>query len=277
MNMPMQFSVLIPVYFKDQAVHFAQALDSIAKQTLLPNEIVIVKDGPINAENEAVLTHFASISPVPLIITALPTNQGISAALNQGICVCSYAYIARMDADDIAKPLRFEKQIAFLETHPEVDILGSNVDEFLGEPTHIISQRRVPSSHADICKAMKIRCPFNHPSLIYKKEAILKVGGYIHFYNLEDWHLWARLFLNGAQMANIPESLLLFRATAQMFKRRGGIKYTASDIKLQWFFYKIGLTNFWEMARNLIVRIPVRLAPASVREFFYKHILRSLN
>ncbi|MEG1910423.1 MAG: amylovoran biosynthesis protein AmsE, partial [Bacteroidales bacterium] len=105
----------------------------------------------------------------------------------------------------------------------------------------------------------------------------LKVGGYIHFYNLEDWHLWARLFLNGAQMANIPESLLLFRATAQMFKRRGGIKYTASDIKLQWFFYKIGLTNFWEMARNLIVRIPVRLAPASVREFFYKHILRSLN
>ncbi|MEG2337419.1 MAG: glycosyltransferase, partial [Bacteroidales bacterium] len=87
----MQFSVLIPVYFKDQAVHFAQALDSIAKQTLLPNEIVIVKDGPINAENEAVLTHFASIAPVPLIITALPTNQGISAALNQGICVCSYA------------------------------------------------------------------------------------------------------------------------------------------------------------------------------------------
>ncbi|MEG1951664.1 MAG: glycosyltransferase [Bacteroidales bacterium] len=112
---------------------------------------------------EAVLTNFTALSPIPVIITNLSTNQGISAALNRGIQACSYSYIARMDADDIAKPHRFEKQIAFLKSHPEVDILRSNIDEFLDEETHIVSQIQIPISHADICKTIKRRCPFNHP------------------------------------------------------------------------------------------------------------------
>lgn len=277
MNTPIAFSVLMPVYFKDDARHFAEALESIAKQTLLPNEIVIIKDGELSPDLEKVLLAFSKHSPSPLVIGALPHNQGISAALNLGFNICKYAYIARMDADDISKADRFEKQITFLHNHPEIDIVGSWIDEFTESENNITSQRRVPASHQEIAKAIKIRCPFNHPSLIYKKEAILKAGGYIHFHNLEDWHLWARMFLKGARMANLQESLLLFRTSPQMFKRRGGMKYAASDIKLQWFFYKIGLTNAFEMCRNLFFRIPVRLAPPTLRTFFYKQILRRLD
>ena len=269
----MLFSVLLSLYHKENPLFLRQSLTSIFTQTLLPIEVVLVEDGPLTDELYAVIKEFTSRYP-KLKVISLPTNRGLGKALNEGLKHCSYDLVARMDTDDIAKPNRFEKQLEIFKNHPEIDIVSSWIDEFEGDITHIISIRKVPEFHKDIYKYAKKRCPINHPAVMFRKSTVLAAGGYKHFPLFEDYYLWVRMLMNDAKFYNIQESLLYFRTSTDMFKRRGGWNYAINEYKLQKEFKNIGFINNIDFFYNISVRFISRILPNRLRTIFYKTMLR---
>jgi len=270
----MNFSVLTSVYYKERSTNLELALESIwDNQSIKPNEIVLVKDGPLGDELECVIEEFRQIAPLKVI--GLKENLGLGKALNIGLAECSYDIVARMDTDDIAFPNRFEEQVDFMKNNPEVDLLGTWVDEFENDIDNVISHRRVPANHKDILTFMKKRNPFNHPSVMYRKSMVLAAGGYLDFHLNEDYYLWARMAAKGAKFHNTSKSLLFFRTGTEMFKRRGGWRYAVQDYKLQKEFKKLGIINSFEFISNTSMRCVARLIPNSVRGFIYRKILRN--
>src|SRR5690554_5001347 len=115
----MSFTVLMSVYAKEQPDYFNQAFLSIwDQQTLKPDQIVLVKDGPLTAELDAEIQRWQEKLGKVLSVVELPENVGLGAALNEGLKACKYELVARMDTDDISLPARFEEQVAFMQTHP---------------------------------------------------------------------------------------------------------------------------------------------------------------
>jgi len=269
----MKFSVLISVYKKENPKFLKEALKSIwDDQILKPNQIIIVKDGPLTQELNEVLELFSVSSPTKFV--ELEFNVGLGLALQEGVKHCSFEYIARMDTDDIAYPERFNKQMSFLFKNPNVSVLGTFIDEFINTIDNVKSVRRVPEKHQDIIKKLKGRCPLSHPTVVFKKEAVINSGNYKPFFLKEDIFLWLRLYSNNYIFANIPESLLYFRISDDTYKRRGGYKYAKSEFKILFYRYKIGLINFFELLKFILLTIPVRLAPSFIRVFIYTKLLR---
>ncbi|MFR3328882.1 MAG: glycosyltransferase family 2 protein [Odoribacter splanchnicus] len=269
----MKFSVLLSVYQKEQPAYLRQSLDSIFNQTLLPDEVVLVKDGPLTDALDEVVEEYAMKFPV-LKVVPLYENQGLGKALNEGLKHCSYDLVARMDTDDMSKSERFEKQIAVFCAHPEVDVVGAWIDEFEGCPENVISVRKLPESHEEIRKFAQKRNPLNHPVVMFRKEAVQKAGGYLHFPLFEDYYLWVRMLMNGARFYNIPESLLYFRFSPEMFKRRGGWKYALDEFRFQQFLFKSGFIGILCFIQNVSIRFISRIVPNGVRTVLYKRMLR---
>ena len=267
------FSVLLSLYAKESPTFLASSLDSIFHQTLLPTEIILVKDGPLTAELDAIVSDYAVRYPV-LKVVALPQNQGLGRALNEGLKHCSYDIVARMDTDDISKPDRFEKQIAVFRKHPELDLVGAWIDEFEEDIHHVISTRKLPERHEDVMSYATRRNPVNHPVVMFRKSAVLAAGGYQHFPLFEDYFLWVRMLKNGAKFYNIQESLLYFRTTPNMFKRRGGWKYAMDEVRFQNVMRKMKMITWGRFLMNVAIRFPVRIMPNKLREVIYKKSLR---
>ena len=272
----MMFSVLLSVYWKEQPAYLQQSLDSIFTQTLLPDEVVLVKDGPLTDELDQVIEGYCQRYPI-LKVVPLAQNQGLGKALNEGLKHCSYDLVARMDTDDIAKLNRFEKQVAAFEAHPELDVVGAWIDEFEGDVGHVVSVRKLPERHGVIRKYAQKRCPVNHPVVMFRKSAVLSAGGYQHFPLFEDYYLWVRMLLNGSRFYNIPESLLYFRMSPDMFKRRGGWRYAKDEVRFQYRLLDLKFIGVIQFCENVCVRFTVRILPNSFRSFFYKKILRKLR
>ena len=211
------FSVLMAVYKKEQPLFFKEALRSVFEQSLIPNEVVLVKDGPLTEELEQVIADFSSKNEQLKIIT-LEKNQGLGEALRIGLNACSFDLVARMDSDDICKPYRFEKQIAFLKEHQEITIVGSWIEEFSDCKEKIEAIRELPQEDKQLKIFMKWRNPFNHMTVMFRKKDILAVGGYQPFYLLEDYYLWNRLANANYCFANIGESLLWQEEVIQCWK-----------------------------------------------------------
>ena len=267
------FSVLLSLYAKESPTFLASSLDSIFHQTLLPTEIILVKDGPLTAELDAIVSDYAVRYPV-LKVVALPQNQGLGRALNEGLKHCSYDIVARMDTDDISKPDRFEKQIAVFRKHPELDLVGAWIDEFEEDIHHVISTRKLPERHEDVMSYATRRNPVNHPVVMFRKSAVLAAGGYQHFPLFEDYFLWVRMLKNGAKFYNIQESLLYFRTSPNMFKRRGGWKYAMDEVRFQNVMRKMKMITWGRFLMNVVIRFPVRIMPNKLREILYKNSLR---
>lgn len=265
------FSVLLSIYYKEKAEFLNEALNSIMCQTVKPDEIIIVEDGPLTNELNNVLDNFEAENKCVKRIR-LKVNMGLGKALNEGLKHCSNNLVARMDSDDIAKPDRFEKQLKLFETHPNIDISSAWIEEFKEDIHNVISTKKLPETHAQIAKYAKHRCPINHPVVMYKKEAVLNVGGYEGF--PEDYRLWVKMLKNGSQFYNIQESLLYFRFSPDVIKRRGGWKYAIADIKSQIKFYKLGLFGISTLVYNILARSFVRLTPNHIRYFIYQKLLR---
>ncbi|WP_455621471.1 glycosyltransferase family 2 protein [Parabacteroides sp.] len=267
------FSVLLSLYHKESPLFLHQSLASIFTQTLLPTEVVLVEDGPLTDELYAVVKEFANCYS-ELKVISLSTNQGLGKALNEGLKHCSYDLVARMDTDDIAKQDRFEKQLAVFLEHPEVDVVGTWINEFEGECSNVLSVRKVPEWHEEIFQFAKGRCPVNHPVVMFRKSAVLQAGGYKHFPLFEDYYLWVRMLMNGARFYNIQESLLFFRFSPDMFKRRGGWRYAMTEVELQTLFYRIGFIDTFSLMRNIGIRLVTRLLPNNLRSLLYKRFIR---
>lgn len=268
------FSVLISLYKKEHPSFLQQSLNSLFSQTLLPDEIILVKDGPLTAELDAVVSDYAARYPI-LKVVPLPQNQGLGKALNEGLKHCSYDLVARMDTDDIAKPDRFEKQVKAFEEHPELDLVGAWIDEFEGMTQHVLSVRKVPETSDEIWEYCRKRCPVNHPVVMFRKSAVRAAGGYQHFPLFEDYYLWVRMLKNDARFYNIQESLLYFRTSPDMFKRRGGWKYAMDELRFQNVMRKMGMIGWGRFILNVMVRFPGRIIPNGLRSFLYKKLMRS--
>lgn len=267
------YSVLISLYYKENPVCFHQSLESLLKQTISPTEIVLVEDGPLTEELYQIIVKYTAQYSSLKVVT-LPSNQGLGKALNEGLKHCSYDLVARMDTDDIAKPDRFEKQLKIFNQYPDIDVVSSWIDEFEGNINHVSSIRKLPELHADIYQFAKTRNPINHPVVMFRKSAVLGAGGYKHFPLFEDYYLWVRMLMNGAKFYNIQESLLYFRSSSDMFKRRGGWNYAINEYKLQKEFRDIGFIDNTNFFKNILLRFVSRILPNRLRSLLYKNILR---
>ena len=270
------FSVLLSVYYKEKPVYLAQALDSILTQSILPNEIVIVKDGPLSKELEEVLDLYAAKHPIFKLVIH-QKNLGLGISLRDGVLACANEFIARMDTDDIAMPDRFEKQLSYLIDHPEVSLVGSFVEEFSKSPDHPDSLTKLPVTHAEIVHFAKRRNPFRHMTVMFKKSVVLKAGNYRHFLWFEDYDLWIRMLQSGTIAANLPEVLVKVRADKEMFARRGGFTYLVQDVKFQNFLLNSNFISWYTYATNVVLRVAVRLFPNRLRALIYKNFLRDKN
>ena len=172
------FSVCMSVYYGDNAEYFRLALDSMYRQNRAPDELVLVVDGPVGNDIETVINEF-DVTYDSFRVIRLEKNSGHAIARQTGLEAAHYDYIAIMDSDDIAEPDRFEKQLSYLQTHPNTDALGGQIDEFVGSPDNIVGSRIVPEKDEDIKSYLKRRCPMNLVTVMLRKESVEKVGGYI--------------------------------------------------------------------------------------------------
>ncbi|WP_440134420.1 glycosyltransferase [Chitinophaga sancti] len=271
----MDFSVLMSVYRNDDVEALRASVESLLKQERRPSEIVIVLDGPVPEDITKLLNSYKEQYSPLFNLVPLPVNVGLGKALSIGLEHCNYELIARMDADDISKPARFAKQVGFMERHQEVDLVGSWIEEFIGVTDNVVSLRKVPETYEEIVKFAKVRSPFNHPTVVFRKEAIREVGGYHDYGTFEDYHLWSRLIVNNKKCHNLQEGLLFFRTTRNLYKRRGGWKKAVAEWKLQCYFLSIGFISRTQFLRNVASRGLARLVPNFVRAMLYKVVLSS--
>lgn len=271
----MKFSVLMSLYCKENPIHLEKCIHSILRQTLLPSEIIIVKDGKLTKELDCIIEKFKNENPCLFNIIELEENKGLGIALAIGLEKCKYDIIARMDTDDICREDRFEKQMNIFKNDYSLDVVGSYISEFENDISKPISLRKVPINHKDICDYAKKRNPMNHMTVMYKKSSVIKSGNYKPFLWNEDYYLWVRMIVNKNKFYNIPESLVHARTGASMFERRGSLAYAKKDIELQREFYKIGFINLSLCIKNCVVRSIIRIIPNKLRRVVYLNFLRS--
>lgn len=267
------FSVLLSLYSKENPLYLRESLNSVFNQSLFPDEVILVEDGPLTDELHTVVKEFED-KFLNLKVIPLPLNVGLGKALNEGIKHCSYDIVARMDTDDVAKPDRFEKQIKFMEQHPDIDVCSAWIDEFQESTDNIVSTKYLPETSSEIFEYGKKRCPINHPVVVFRKKAVIAAGGYMHYPLFEDYYLWARMLVAGAKFYNFQESLLWFRTNPDVYRRRGGWRYAMTEIRLQFLFVGIGYIGFGTFIKNLLIRFIVRIIPNNLRSFIYRHFLR---
>ena len=270
----LKFSVLMSVYKNEKPEYFREAIDSIVKQTLIPNEIVIVKDGLLTKELDKVIEEYKELYEELFKIVAFKENRGLGLALRDGVLACKYEYVARMDTDDIAKSDRFERQIKFLEEHSEVALLGSYSKEFDTDYDNPYATMKLPCTHSEILRFARKRNPFRHPTVIFKKSVVLECGNYREFLWFEDYDLFVRIMNKGHQVANINDFLVYVRADNDQFARRGGWTYLKQDLRFQRYLYNCEFITLTQFVKNNIIRCIVRLLPNVIRVFIYKKFLR---
>lgn len=271
----MKYSVLMSVYNKENPAFLQVAVDSMLKQSMPPDEIVIVKDGCLTDKLEEILVEYVKKYPTVVHVVGYENNHGLGYALNFGLERCHNDIVARMDTDDIAVFNRCEKQLRQFVQNPLLDIISGKIDEFINNPSNIVSSRIVPIYHDEIVKYMKKRCPFNHVAVMFKKKAVQDAGGYIDCFWNEDYYLWIRMFLNNAHFANLSETMVFVRIGKDMYKRRGGIKYFKSELFLQNYMFQHHMISKISYFDNVIKRLIVQvLLPNYIRGLVFKIFAR---
>lgn len=254
------FTVITSVYRNDKPEFVCTALDSmLIEQTITPTEILLVRDGVVPSELENVLEEYETAYPKIMHIIRLEKNGGLGKALKLGVENAKYEIVARMDSDDICLPYRFEKQLRYMEQHPECDIVGGQMTEFIGNADNIVGKRVVPESNEDIYKYMKSRCALNHVTVMFRKDSILKVGNYQDWFWNEDYYLWVRMMMNKCVFANLSDVLVNVRSGEDQYARRGGMKYFKSEEGIQRLMLDNILINRWEYSVNVAKRLIVQL------------------
>jgi glycosyltransferase involved in cell wall biosynthesis len=258
-------SVLMPVYIKERPEYFNLALESIYNQTITEYELIVVADGPLTKNLDLMIKKWTQAFGERMKLVRLASNVGIAKALNAGLSHCSSKYVARMDSDDFCEPERFETQLLFLRDHPEIDVLGSDVSEFIQDYNIILPQKKVvPSIHEDIVRTIWFRNPINHPSVIFNKQKVLDVGGYKD----DDDLLWAELYVAGNKFHNINQCLVRMRVGDGLFKRRG-LKILPFDIRVRTFLYKNKKINIIKLIIAVSVFTTLRLMPSKIRSILH--------
>ncbi len=245
-------SIVMPVY-NPHPVHFREAVDSIRRQTMSDWELLIVEvPSPSSAaamladvddlrirhlqrRDKGTLAESRNQGPLEAL-APLDRPVRLSGQLNQGLWEALAPLVARADADDVCEPDRLEKLLAYLQEHPEVDVLGSQLVIIDGNGK-ITGYRSYPLHHEAIAHDMAIYNAVAHPSVVFKKQCVLTAGGYRSFLRAEDYELWSRLLHRQAHFANHPEALVHYRVVPQGVRRanvRNTLRSTLAIKELYW-------------------------------------------
>lgn len=275
MDRKFKYSVLMSVYKNDDPDFLKLALTSIYDdQKEQPDEIVVVFDGPLNEKLYAVLDEFKKGREKVVKYLPQDTNRGLGAALKIGAEECTGDYIFRMDSDDISDPLRFNKQIAYVEAHEEVDVLGTDISEFDKDIQEQMRVRRCPSRHEDIVKMGKKRNPMNHVTVCIKKKALMSCGSYESLLLLEDYYLWLKMIVAGCKLANINESLVYVRVGNGFDNKRSSkVRITGWQV-LQNYMVEHGLISRFEAFMNMVYINVFVNTPPGLKKILYSIFLR---
>jgi GT2 family glycosyltransferase len=266
------FSLLMSTYAGDDPRFLRQAfVSSVHEQTRRPAEVVLVQDGPLPQDLADCILQLAEASPVPVTRVVVEENVGLGPALDRGLAACSHEIVARMDADDVSLPDRFAKQLPVVEAG--ADIVGSGLLEFGESVDDIVGRRTPPTDPDQIRRVIGFRDPFNHPTVIYRKSAVLAAGGYTDMALMEDYLLFSRMVEAGARPANLAEPLVCYRVGAGAYARRGGGRLLRSELRLQRRLRQLGITSRSQYLRNVAVRGGYRLVPEAVRRSAYRALI----
>jgi glycosyltransferase involved in cell wall biosynthesis len=263
-----KISVLMPVY--NSSRYLAEAIESILQQTLSDFEFLIIDDGSSDASPQ-ILQNYAQQDP--RIRLTLRENRGIAKTLNQMLFQARGELIARMDADDIALPNRFARQVEFLQQHPEVVCVGGALD-WIDAKGRRLGHCPMPESDTELQKWLVGGVSLlHHPTAMARRAALMQVGGYDEtMVASSDLDLWLKLGEIG-QLANISDTVLYYRlhpesithakqtrqaadalaACQRAWKRRGitaeFIREPANHLKQHHFWLRCGWNNFLEGER----------------------------
>lgn len=268
-------SVLMSIYIKEKPEYFIEAMESTINQTVKPEEILLVEDGPLTDELYEIIQQYKEKLGEQLTVISLEENQGLGTALAIGVEKCRNSLIARMDTDDIMVESRLEVQYQEFLKNDKLTILGSNIIEFEGTPDNELARKLMPETNEAIRAYSKRRNPFNHMTIMFKKEAVIAVGNYQPLPGFEDYYLWVRLLKENSVSLNLQQTLVYARTGAEMYSRRGGVSYLIPGLKARWIIYKKGLGKINDFLFVSLVHTIISLMPNKLRGSFYKKQLRN--
>lgn len=265
-------AVMLPVYKNDRPDFLAKSVESILYQTYRNVHLYIGVDGPVGEilrENLEVLDRQNSVE-----IVWFPENRGLACVLNDLVAICKkegYDYYARMDADDISEVDRFEKQVKYLEEHPDVDVVGGAIEEIDGEGKKRGKHVEYPLTHGECRKFFRYRDPLAHPAVMFRARYFEKVvGGYRNEYRKnQDTMLWYDGFLNGCVFANLKDTVLNFRVNDDFYNRRNGWKRAKQMLGDR---LKMNKALCYDISANLFAfgMFCMTISPSWIKKFLYK-------
>lgn len=261
-------SVLTAVYSGDTCDHIDQCFESIRKQSLQPDQLVVVVDGPVSSDHEAVLDKYARVFQT-FDVVRLPINQGLGHALNAGLSLCTGELIARIDVDDVCASNRLSQQVEHFLENPDIVVSSGAIaecDELLNRVLHV---RSLPLQHRTILRMARGRNPMNHMAVMFRRQSVEDVGGYPPFRKAQDYALWSKMLNMGYKMSNISKVLVYARTGRGLWARRGW-KYFRHELKIIRFQYQIGFINIIDYMINIGKRATFRLPPPAVRAALYR-------
>lgn len=269
------FTVLMSVYAKEKPSYLDLSLESILKnQTLPPNEFVLVCDGPLTSELDAVIEKYVSQYPNILNVYRLPVNGGLGKALNYGLERCNNGLVARADSDDVCAKDRFQLQVEFMNNNPDISVVGGSILEFDNNPDIHLRRKDNPSTSKEAYKKAKISNPLNHMTVMFRRDVILSLGSYRDVPYLEDYDLWTRLLIDGYKVSNINEILVYARVGNGMAARRSNHKQIEGWRTVSANMLANGMINKWEYYRNMLYIKGFVYMPLNLKEFIYNTLLR---
>ncbi|HIF9547446.1 TPA: glycosyltransferase [Photobacterium damselae] len=225
-------AVIMSVYKSDFPDMLEVAIKSILKQSE-KCDLLIYQDGHIPQELSDILNEYLGRNEIQIFIN--PVNKGLAFGLNYLINIAlkqGYDYIARMDSDDISRPTRIEQQVNFFENNKNIDVLGTSCREF--GASFALDEKHLPQSHEELLDFSITRCPFIHPSVMFRASVFTKGHRYPENTTLtEDMALWFQLLNDGVRFANLNEILLDYRLNENTINRRKGFKKAMSEINIR--------------------------------------------
>jgi glycosyltransferase involved in cell wall biosynthesis len=253
-----EFSVVIAVYNGDVPSYFEEALNSLLTQDLLPKEIIIVRNGPLDKSFDSVFE--SALKEKRIRVVNISTNKGPGVGRHVGIVRAKTPLVAIMDADDIAARDRFSKQVQCFD-NGSVDFVGGIIEEFSKLPGDIKRLRIVPKSHNEISKLGRWRYPMNHVTLMFLRESYINIGGYGAYKVLEDYDLFHRAIMGGLRFQNLDSLLVYVRSGSDLIGRRSGLAYLTLELRLLDRMRRSGYLNLHRWLLNVLIRCGVRLLP----------------
>lgn len=270
-----KYSVIMSVYHKVNPYDLEMSIMSILNQTYQTNEFILIKDGPLTKEQENILNKMINKNRKIFKIYEFEQNMGAGVAYNKGIDMCTNKWAAIMDSDDFAVETKFEKQMKYLSEHQDLDAIGSNAVEFLGNVDNIISTRIMPETNEEIIKFGHGRCPMIQPTVVFKVDSVKKAGSYQHSPLTEDFDLYIRMIRNKCKFYTYQEVLYYIRTSDDFFKRRGGFKYLKPILSFKYKWFKRKYFTFPQFLKTALSSTIVSIMPNKLRTIIYKKFLRN--